>query len=928
MNNFRGIDLRDADESAASLEPSDGLGRAELLYAALLEVLDRHEPTVAKLLRGEPIDEPGGQALSNRLLARTLQAQSIWFQLLAVAEQNRDMRRRREVERQRGRVAVAGTFEYVFQLAASQGLSAAQVREGLQQLRVRPVITAHPTEARRVTVLERLRRVYLRLYDLESPRWTERERLDLQRAVRDEVELLWLTGELKLDRPTVQQEVDWGLYFFDENLFDVVPALYGRIEAAYRHQFPGEAIELPAVFGFGSWIGGDRDGNPFVTSAVTRDTLWRLRGAALGRYRARLQELARQLSVSERSLAVSDSFRAALDAALVGCVRGDQLKLRNPGELFRQFAGCMLQKLQHSIDACDVKRACGAGGYAHADQLIADLQAMHDELARGPAAQLAESHVAPLLREVRVFRFATARLDVRENTQRINDTLTEFWRLGRPGAEPPAPDSGAWLDWLHTELAAPRTPGSYWAHEEALTPDARETLATFRTIAEFRAMGEREAVGTLILSMTHRAADVLGVYLLAKHAGLFHDAAGLERCVLPVVPLLETIPDLRRACTLLKELLAVPLVQRTLRAQGMVQEVMIGYSDSNKDGGYLSANWELYKAQAQMTRLAETLGHEGGCRGLRIAFFHGRGGSVSRGGAPTGRAIAALPAGSVRGGLRVTEQGEVVSGKYANRGTAAYQVELLSASVLQHLLMSEREDALVPRHEFDEAMEALSGAAWASYRRLMECPELLPYLRGASPLEELSLLNMGSRPARRVAGATSLADLRAIPWVFAWTQNRHMLTGWYGMGSALEAFVEVRKARGLALLQRMFEECRLFRTVIDEVEKTLLTVDMDIAAEYAALVPDAAVRDAVFGQVQAEYQRTCQRVLEVTDSGTLAERFPQHRRRLGRRLQTMNQVSHHQVQLLQRWRAGGDEEVRTALLLSIRCGAAGLGATG
>jgi phosphoenolpyruvate carboxylase len=269
-----------------------------------------------------------------------------------------------------------------------------------------------------------------------------------------------------------------------------------------------------------------------------------------------------------------------------------------------------------------------------------------------------------------------------------------------------------------------------------------------------------------------------------------------------------------------------------------------------------------------------------------------------------------------------------VSAKYAHRGTAHYQAELLSASVLQHLLMSEREDALVPRHEFDEAMEALSGAAWASYRQLMELPQLLPYLRGASPLEEISLLNMGSRPARRSSGPGSLADLRAIPWVFAWTQNRHMLPGWYGLGSALEAFVEVRKARGLALLQRMFEECRLFRTVIDEVEKTLLMVDIDIAAAYAGLVPDAAVRDTVFALVRAEYVRTCKRVLEVTDGGELAERFPQHRRRLGRRLQTMNQVSREQVQLLARLRAGGDEEVRTALLLSIRCAAAGLGATG
>lgn len=910
-------DLHDADESAASLESADGLGRAELLRGALLEVLDRHEPEAARLLRGEKPQ----QAMSTRLLARTIQAQAIWFQLLAIAEQNRDMRRRREVERQRGHAAVAGTFAHVFQLAATQGLSAAAVRQALCSLRVRPVITAHPTEARRVTVLERHRRIYLRVFDLESPRWTEREREDLQRAVRDEIEVLWLTGELKLDRPTVDQEVDWGLYFFEENLFDVVPALYGRIEAAFARQFPGEALELPVVFGFGSWIGGDRDGNPFVTSGVTRNTLWRLRLAALKRYRTRLNDLARQLSISERALPPTDEFRFALDAALAASGQGEAIAARNPGELLRQFIGCMALRIEAGIESAQAREAPPERAYASADALIADLELMQRALAEAGAAPLAQSYVAPLLREVRCFRFATARLDVRENALRIQATLAEVWRLARPGAEPPAPDTAAWKDWLLTELAVPRASGGAWDEADRLSAEARETLATFRTIAEMRRLGEREAVGSLILSMTHSAADVLGVYLLAKHAGLFHDTAAVERCTLPVVPLLETIPDLRRASALLKELLAVPLVRRTVAAQGNVQEVMIGYSDSNKDGGYLTANWELYKAQAALTRLGETLG-------VRIAFFHGRGGSVSRGGAPTGRAIAALPAGSIRGGLRVTDQGEVVSAKYANRGTAHYQTELLAASVLQHVLMSEREDALLPRHEFDEAMEALSGVAWASYRTLMETPALLAYLRGSSPLEELALLNMGSRPARRQAGPGTLADLRAIPWVFAWTQNRHMVPGWYGLGSALEAFVEVRKARGLALLQRMFEECRLFRTVIDEVEKTLLTVDMSIAAEYARLVPDAQARDSVFRLIEAEYERTCARVLEVTDGGGLAERFPQYRRRLGRRLQTMNQVSREQVQLLQRVRDGGDDEVRTALLLSIRCAAAGFGATG
>jgi phosphoenolpyruvate carboxylase len=916
-----GLDLADPEETAAITEQADSLARSELLRSALLGVIERHEPEVARLLRGEAPGVP----MSTRLLARTIQAQAIWFQLLAIAEQNRDMRRRREVERLRGHDQVRGTFAHVFRAAVGHGLDAQQVREALCALRIRPVITAHPTEAKRVTVLERHRRIYLRLFDLESPRWTDREREDLTRAISDEIELLWLTGELKLDKPTVDQEVAWGLHFFDENLFDVVPQLYGRIEAAFAKQFPGETLELPVVFGFGSWIGGDRDGNPFVTSQVTRNTLWQMRLASLRRYRTRLADLARNLSVSERQLALPADFRAVVAEALAARPDGAQLAQRNPGELFRQFIGCMLTRLDATIAGSERHQPVDATqGYANADQLIADIERMHDAMRDAGAQPLAKSFIAPLLREVRSFRFATVRLDIRENTIRINATLAELYRAAHAGAEPPAVEAPAWKEWLLAELGRPLAPGAAplaaTAQVEGLSAESRETLATFRTVAEMREHCDREAFGTLILSMTHSAADVLGVYLLAKHAGLFNDAPAVERCTLPIVPLLETIPDLRRAPAILKELLAVPLVQRSLRLHGNVQEVMIGYSDSNKDGGYFTANWELAKAQGTMTRLGEE-------HGVRIAFFHGRGGSVSRGGAPTGRAIASLPAGSIRGGFRVTEQGEVVSYKYANRGTAHYQVELLASSVLQHVLLSEREEALVPRHEFDEAMEAISGVSWTAYRKLMESEHLLAYLQGSSPLEELSMLNIGSRPARRTQART-LADLRAIPWVFAWTQNRHMLPGWYGLGSGIAAFLEVRKARGLELLQRMFHEARLFRTVIDEVEKTLLTVDLDIAREFAGLVAAPEVREPIFAAVKAEYDLTRAMVLKVCGADSVAERFPQHRRRLARRLQTMNQVSREQVHLLGSLREGGDADVRTALLLSINCAAAGLGATG
>ena len=896
------------------VEPPGHFSRAALLFDLLVGVVQRYEPEVAAVLR----EERTTAGMSAVKLARTLQAQGIWFQLLAIAEQNRDMRSRREIERERGYQQLRGTFANVFASAAADGITAAEIHQALAGLRVRPVITAHPTEAKRVTVLERHRRIYLRLLDLESPRWTDRERQDLIRATGDEIELLWLTGELKLAKPTVEQEVAWGLYFFNENLFDVVPQILAKAESAFAQQFPGETLDVPPFLQFGSWIGGDRDGNPYVTSEVTRRTLWETRLASLRRYRTRLLELVRNLSIEEHALTLPDSFRRAVAQAIEATPDGEARAARNRGEIFRQFLSCMLARLDLTIDYSQRAQPPPENmGYASADRLMDDIDLMRNALGAAGAQRLSDALLLPLRREVGVFRFTTVRLDVRENSMRINQTLAAMFRLRHPGAEPPAPESEDWKRWLLSELGTARSRPCIY---EGLPADAAETLATFRTIARMRGEIDREAFGALILSMTRSAADILGAYLLAKEGGLFADAAAVERCTLPIVPLLETIPDLRRAPAILKELLAVPLVQRSLHVQGKTQEVMIGYSDSNKDGGYLTAHWELAKAQSSLTRL----GRE---HGVAIAFFHGRGGSVSRGGAPSGRAIAAAPAGSIRGHFRVTEQGEVVSFKYANRGTAAYQVELLGASVLEHVLRSEREAALIPVHEFQEAMEALSGTAWSAYRTLMELPTMLQYLQDSSPLEELALLNIGSRPARRTQ-AKGLSELRAIPWVFAWTQNRHMLSGWYGVGSGIKAFLDVRKERGLELLKRMFRDARLFRLILDDVERTLLQVDLSIAAEYAGLIEDAAVRGTIFSRIEAEYRLTCEMILLISGGTCIAERFPQFRRRLARRLKTINAVSREQVQLLRAHRTASSDAVRTALLMSINCAAAGLGATG
>src|SRR2546426_367461 len=785
----------------------------------------------------------------------------------------------------------------------------------VSNLRIRPVITAPPTEAKRVTVLERHRRIYRRLVDLEAPRWTPRERLALIDGLRTEIELLWLTGELRLEKPTVAQELAWGLYFVNENLFDVVPELQEKLERALRHAYPDERWEVGPFFQFGSWIGGDRDGNPFVTNQVTRESLYENRLASLRRYRQRLQDLLRGLSVTERAAPVTESFRRALGERLAESGEGERIATRNPGEVFRQYVACMQRRLDATI-ACGERGAVApeGSGYPDAEALIADLRTL--ETGRRDARWRCRGGVVVrrARREVESFRFSTFRLDIRENAARTNAALAALAGAGH-GAGP------AWRAWLLAELARPLRPGH---RVPDLGPAESETLGMFRLIREMRDQLDREAIGSFVLSMTHDTDDVLGCYLLAKEAGLFADAAAIESCTLPIVPLFESIDGLRRAPEIMRELLQVPLVRRTVRALGGVHEVMIGYSDSNKDGGFLTSNWELAKAQLKLTRLGRECG-------VPIAFFHGRRGSVSRGGAPTGRAIAAQPAGSIQGRLRITEQGEVVSFKYANRGTAAYQTELLAASVLEHSIKSEREEALVPTAEFDEAMEALSGAAHAAYRRLIDHPDLVAYFQAASPLEEIALLNIGSRPARR-AGARSLADLRAIPWVFAWSQNRHFIPGWYGVGSGLQTFLEVRGTRGEALLRRMFNESRLFRLIVDEVEKTLGYVDLGIAREYAGLVAGDRVRDEIFGLIEEELRRTASTLRRVAGEGMIAERFPQFRQRLPRRRPTLNHVNRQQIELLRRYRgaAAGEAEDDTlaALLLSINCIAAGFGATG
>jgi len=614
-------------------------------------------------------------------MARALQAQGIWFQLLSIADQNAAMRRRRQIERTRGRDALRGTFAHVLAEAADAGIPPQEIQSLLSSLRIRPVITAHPTESKRVTVLEKYRKIYLLLRELEMPRWTERERTALIDELRDQIELVWITGELHLEKPTVQHEVSRGLHFFDEALFQKAPELLGLVDAALEQYYPGSQFELPPFLQYGSWIGGDRDGNPWVTTEVTAWTLRQNALASLRHYRERIVGLAKALSITERALAVPPGFRPELERVLQASGEAEQIKTRNPGEPYRQFLSIVLRKLDATIARVEGQDIGGPGAaYANADELILDLRVVERALEEANSASLAANLVKPVRRAVEIFRFSTVRLDLRENTTKTTAALQALWwaTAGHGDDSPPELGSREWRSWLFRELARPLT-GPRLIPQ--LPAEASELIDMFGQAAETRRSLDRDAFGSFILSMTRSVDDILGAYLLAKEGGAFLDAGGTEVCALPIVPLFETIGDLRAAPKIMREALSVPLIRRSTHWQGDVQEVMIGYSDSNKDGGFVASNWELAKAQSQLTKV-------GAEQGIPIAFFHGRGGSVSRGGAPTGRAIAAQPAGSIRGRFRVTEQGEVVSYKYANKGTALYQMELLAASVFEHALKS------------------------------------------------------------------------------------------------------------------------------------------------------------------------------------------------------------------------------------------------
>ena len=898
--------------SAPLLEDTSYIDEITAMLRGLLrQVIKAREPDVLPILD----DAKAAQDIKPHLVEHALQVISIWLQLMNIAEENAAVKSRRAIEKQTGPDDVAGSLSQSLAQAAASGVKDEQVSKVLQILDVGPTLTAHPTEAKRITVLEIHRRIYLKLFELDNPRWTPRERDTMLFELRNEIDLVWMTGEVRAEKPTVENEVAWGLHFFRDALFDRTTAVCDTLLSALQRHFPDATSALRPPLKFSSWIGGDRDGNPFVTVDTTKAALRANTSASVSRLDKKLKDLAVFLSISSAEMPIPSAFAALIDEQLALSGQGDTIRTRNSAEPFRQYFSALRERLEATFEV-----GHAAKPLTNVDELISLLAKAEAALDEMRAAGLAVNLIRPVRWEAEIFGFRTASLDLRQNTTVTNRVLTEIWRKMNPLAKEDAPTlrSADWNTWLRNELAKPM---GFVPQFRNLSEEATELLGLMHLIRETLDGPDPKAIGTFILSMTQSADDVLGLYLLAKYCGLFSDDASCETCRIRVVPLFETIDDLRAGPAIMEDLLANPIVQNSVRVAGGCQEIMLGYSDSNKDGGFFCASFELFEAQRRLIRVGEKAK-------VAISFFHGRGGSVSRGGAPAGRAIAAQPAGTVGGRMRVTEQGEVVSSKFANRGTAQINLETLTSAVLLHSLKSKVEDVQRLNPEHQKAVEQIAQLSFKAYQKLAHDPSLITYFQQASPVEELALLKIGSRPSRRF-GAKGLSDLRAIPWVFAWSQNRHLLTGWYGLGYALDDFLSSRGGDGLKLLREMFLKSPGFRLAIDEVEKSLYLADMDVAEKYASLVQSRNDAERLFALIKHEHKRTSKVILQLSGDNLLCERFTSFRRRFDRVSEMVNQANNWQVELLRETRAGkSSDTLNGALLATMNCVAAGLGWTG
>jgi len=888
---------------------------------------------------------------------------SLYFQLATIAEENATVQLRRKLEDSHGLERISGLWGKVLSDLRDQNVPAEVIAAALPKVRIEPVMTAHPTESKRSTVIDQLRAIYILMVKRENQAWTRNERQQITDDIKVAMQRLWFTGQVFLQKPTIHDELRNVMHYLKNVFPQVLPLLDQRLRDAWAHTgFDPKLIEnleqLPRV-SFGNWVGGDRDGHPFVTDQVTKHTLFELRKKALGQIKGDLTELARRISISTQHVAMPAFFEHRLSklVELTGD-QGRQALDRNPYEPWRQFVNLMLLRLPLDSRGNPLATIEPNRYYQRVEELQSDLELLMRSLREVHAPQIAKADVEPLYRNVAAFGFHMASVDIRQNSSFHDKALSQLMQAA--GVED-AENFGNWpeerrLEFLNRELQTPRP---FVRHRRGIGEEIDAVLACYQILyRHVRAYGIR-GIGAMIVSMTRSLSDLLVVYILLREAGLMVPGSEGGAALFPVVPLFETIGDLESGPEILDAFLAHPVTQRSHRlrreiSDGRVisvemlatpqeengdrvpseteedfsQQVMIGYSDSNKDGGILASLWSLNIAQRKLTEV----GHK---HGVRIRYFHGRGGTMSRGAGPTHRFLAGLPAGTIAGDLRLTEQGEVIAQKYANRMTALYNLELLQAGTAG-LTLEAHHDGVAkteePYEELEAIIQRLYQTSLESYQGLVRSDQFVNFFSQVTPIDIIESSSIGSRPARRT-GKRSFEDLRAIPWVFSWSQSRFLLTGYYGVGTALEKLQQEDPA-AFETLSRQATEFMPFRYIITNASSAIALADTKIMRQYAELMDDQTIATRFLTQITEECFRTKQ-MLETLYGHSLVDRRPRMYTMIKFRNERLKPLHHLQISQLRQWRKlkqqGDDQaagELLPDMLLVLNAIASGLGTTG
>ncbi|HUS18788.1 MAG TPA: phosphoenolpyruvate carboxylase [Terriglobales bacterium] len=817
--------------------------------------------------------------LSLPVAYRTAKAFALYFELINLAETNHRKRRKRAKQLSEEQAYLPGSFAGTLQRMKSAGVSAEAAVRALRQIEVVPVFTAHPTEVSRRTVLFKRHRLAEHLAAFDQLPLTEESAREHQEAIAAEIASLWQTDEVRHHQPSVRDEIKMGLDLYPLCLLNTVPAVYQEFQAAFGKVY-GSVPELPTLIRFGSWIGGDRDGNPNVTPDTTRDALRMARQVVLQHYVEVVQQLMRVLSSSSKQVGVSAGFAETAHRYI------EEIPVRKTPwgpeeELYRAFLARVRERLLAAAEHPPSQPA-----YKDAEEFAADLRLLRESLVENRGERLAEGDIDPLLRKVECFGFHLHTLDVRQHA-RIHAVAEK--EISNSGLAPPSPSTVELMD-------------------------------TLRTVARLKRDFPAVSIQQYVISGATGINDITSVVRLAELNGVKMKASGGDPGVMPV-PLFESIEDLRASPEQCRQLWSLPEYQPFLDSWGRNQEIMLGYSDSNKDGGMLTSTWEIYKAHRDLHAVARE------CN-VNLRLFHGRGGTVGRGGGPTHRAIVAQPVGAFSGHLRLTEQGEVLNWKYSDPLLAEWNLEVMVAASLEAIVRPGRPDRSAQEKIWTKAMEEMSGDAFKYYREhIADNADTITYFFAATPVDGLEFARIGSRPSRRAEGG-GLSSLRAIPWVFGWMQSRHVVPGWFGVGHALEGFIG-RSEENLQLLKEMMAEFYLFQDMIRNVEMGMGKADLGIAYLYASLVKDSALKERVYGMLREEFERTKTILLKITGQKSLLETNPVLDRSIRLRNPYVDPLSLIQVELLRRKRAGDESaELKFALGATISGISAGLRNTG